>query len=70
MSDEVEFLNAGKHESLLQIDTMILVEIFYGSPVLFDVTYYHHGNVVRNFASVAEALQFQLKNLTKLLLLL
>ena len=25
MSDEVDFLHAGKHESLLQIDTMILM---------------------------------------------
>ena len=25
MSDEVDFLNANKHESLLQIDTMILM---------------------------------------------
>ena len=27
MSDEVDFLHADKHESLLQIDTMILMEI-------------------------------------------
>ena len=27
MSDEVDFLHADKHESLLQIDTMILIGI-------------------------------------------
>ena len=28
MSDEVDFLHADKHESLLQIDTMILMGMF------------------------------------------
>ena len=27
MNDEVDFLHAGKHENLLQIDTMILMEM-------------------------------------------
>ena len=27
MNDKVDFLHAGKHENLLQIDTMILMEI-------------------------------------------
>ena len=27
MNDEVDFLHAGRHENLLQIDTMILMEI-------------------------------------------
>ena len=27
MNDKVDFLHAGKHENLLQIDTMILLEI-------------------------------------------
>ena len=27
MNDEIEFLQAGKHESLLQADTMILMEM-------------------------------------------
>ena len=32
MSDEVDFLHADKHESLLQIDTMILIGIVKHSP--------------------------------------